>query len=61
MKMRAVLMGTGGWGETHIRAYQQCEHVELVGLCGHRDADRLHALARQYEIPNTSLDLAELV
>ena len=61
MKQRAVLMGTGGWAETHIRAYQSCEHVELVGLCGHANRERLLTLCRQYAIPEHSLDLAELV
>ena len=61
MRQRAVLMGTGGWAETHIRAYQSCEHVELVGLCGHANRKRLGALCREYGIPEQSIDLAELV
>ena len=61
MNQRGVLMVTGGWAEVHIRAYQDCQDVELVGLCGHVNRGRLSSLAEQYGIPNRSTDLAELV
>jgi predicted dehydrogenase len=44
-----------------MQAYQDCSEVELVGLCGHRNVDRLSALVRKYEIPQHSLDLDELL
>jgi len=61
MVMRSVLVGTGGWAETHIRAYGTCREVELVGLCGHRKAQRTQALAERYAIPAWSLDLRDLL
>ncbi|NLG50389.1 MAG: Gfo/Idh/MocA family oxidoreductase [Chloroflexi bacterium] len=61
MKLKSLLVGTGGWAETHIRAYQNCAEIELVGLCGHRSADKLNALADQYAIPERGLDLRELL
>lgn len=61
MKLKSVLVGTGGWAETHIQAYQDCAEIELVGLCGHRNADRLNALADRYAIPERGLDLREML
>lgn len=61
MKLKSVLVGTGGWAETHIRAYRNCADIELVGLCGRRNADRLDTLADRYAIPQRSLDLRELL
>lgn len=29
MKLKSVLVGTGGWAKTHIRAYQNCTDIEL--------------------------------
>lgn len=59
--MKSVLVGTGGWAETHLRAYRDCRQVEIVGLCGHRNVDRLNVLADQYGIPERSLDLDDLL
>src|SRR5690606_31415020 len=61
MKLRSVLIGTSGWGEAHIKAYQQCSHVELIGLCGARNAEALNRLADQYHIPHRSLDLQSML
>lgn len=58
--MRAVLVGTG-WGTTHAAAYHNCKEVKLVGICGHRNVDRLNALADEYQIPQRSLNLDELL
>ena len=59
MKTRALLVGTGGWAETHLRAYQECEQIAVVALVGHRNRERLAALAEKYGVPVASLDLAE--
>ena len=61
MTLKAVLVGTGGWAENHIRAYRQCRKVELVGICGHLNVERLDTLASTYGIPNRALDLSALV
>ncbi|MGQ9632236.1 MAG: Gfo/Idh/MocA family protein [bacterium] len=60
-KLRAVLVGTGGWAEAHAAAYRDCSDVELVGICGHRNAERLNSLADKYGIPERSLSLRELL
>ena len=49
-KCRALLLGTGGWAESHAKAYRQCSKIELVGICGHRNLARLDALAREYGV-----------
>jgi predicted dehydrogenase len=59
MKTRALLVGTGGWAETHLRAYGACEQIELAALVGHRNEERLRALAETYAVPVASLGLAE--
>jgi predicted dehydrogenase len=59
--MRAVLVGTGGWAEAHATAYRDCSEVELVGVCGHRNVERLNNLAEKYGIPERSLALHELL
>lgn len=61
MKMRAVLVGTGGWAKTHAQAYALCQRVELVGLCGHSNAQRLAALAEECGVGACSLDLETLL
>lgn len=61
MKWRAVLVGTKGWAEAHAKAYQACDTIELAGICGHSNTDRLTALADTHEIANRSLDLTTLL
>ncbi|RAV11480.1 Gfo/Idh/MocA family protein [Paenibacillus contaminans] len=61
MKLKAVLVGTKGWADAHANAYRACNSIELVGICGHSNLDRLNALADKYQIPNRSLNLAELL
>ena len=58
-KLQCVVVGTGGWAETHLRAYQLCTQVEPVALVGHANAERLEALAGRYGITYRSLSLAE--
>ena len=59
--VRAVLVGTGGWAEAHASAYRDCAEVELVGICGHRNVERLNDLAEKYGITEHSLNLDELL
>ncbi len=60
--IRSVVVGTGGWGETHVRAYGRCREVQLVGLCEPRDdLARLAELGERYSIVETSTDLAALL
>ncbi|MCQ6560224.1 Gfo/Idh/MocA family protein [Paenibacillus mendelii] len=61
MKLKAVLVGTKGWADAHAKAYQECDRIELVGICGHSNVDRLNQLADQYMIPHRSLNLAQLL
>ncbi|WP_162463094.1 Gfo/Idh/MocA family protein [Paenibacillus psychroresistens] len=61
MKLRAVLVGTNGWADAHAKAYQACNSIELVGICGHSNAVRLNSLADQYQIKHRSLILADLL
>jgi predicted dehydrogenase len=49
-KLRALLVGTGGWAAAHAKAYRECSEVELVGVCGHSNLDRLAALATEYGV-----------
>ena len=60
-KLKSVLVGTGGWAETHAIAYQMAEQVELVGICGHQNAERLDIVAEKYSIPERSNNLRELL
>lgn len=60
-RLKSVLVGTGGWAESHVKAYQIAEHVELVGICGHRDTERLNTIAEKYSIPERSINLGKLL
>ena len=60
-KLRSLLVGTGGWAESHAKAYKICSGVELVGVCGHRNIERLNHLADSFAIPNRSTDLDDLI
>jgi predicted dehydrogenase len=60
-KLRAVLVGTGGWAAAHAAAYRDCMEAELVGICGHCNVERLNKLAETYGVPECSLDLHRLL
>jgi predicted dehydrogenase len=57
---RALLLGTGGWAAAHAKAYRLCSEIELVGICGHRNQDKLAALTREYGVPGGT-DLEEML
>jgi predicted dehydrogenase len=56
-----VLVGTGGWAAAHAAAYRDCTEVELVGICGHRNVERLEGLAETCGMPEHSLHLHQLL
>ena len=60
-KLRSVVVGTGGWAETHLKAYAGCTEIEPVGVCGHENVDRLRELSATCEDVEQSLDLGELL
>ena len=60
-KLRSLVVGTGGWAETHLKAYAGCRNIEPVGICGHRDAEKLAELSAAFGIPEQSLELGELI
>ena len=60
-KTKSVVVGTGGWAEAHAKAYRDCTDVELAGICGHQNVERLDELAARYGIPERSLDLDTLL
>lgn len=57
---RALLLGTGGWAGAHAKAYRLCSEIELVGICGHRNRERLDALCREHGVPGGT-DLGEML
>lgn len=61
MKLKVVLVGTKGWADAHAKAYQASDSIELVGICGHSNTERLNELADRYQIATRSLDLAILL
>lgn len=61
-RMKCVLFGTGGWGRAHAQALRNCSEVELAGICGHRNIERLNAMRDEYA-PGcpVGLELADLL
>src|SRR6266550_3449598 len=57
---RAVLVGCGPRGEGHAAAYRMARHAQLVA-CVDMDAVRAEALARRFDVPIWSTDLAGLL
>ena len=60
-KLRSVVVGTGGWAETHLKAYAGCRNIGPVGICGHHNVERLAELSAACGIREQSPDLVELV
>lgn len=61
MKMRSLLVGTGAWAQNHMRAYQACKDVELIGVVDVVPGAPVEEVARQFGIPHASRDLREAV
>lgn len=60
-KLRVALLGAGKWAElAHIPGWLRDPRTELVVLCDVA-ADRVDALGRKFEIPETSTDWASVV
>ena len=49
-KLRVAIVGAGGWGFQHARAFSEREDVELVGIFG-RTAERTKKRADQFHVP----------
>ncbi|MEJ5326815.1 MAG: Gfo/Idh/MocA family oxidoreductase [Candidatus Bathyarchaeia archaeon] len=48
-KLGVAVIGVGGWGKNHARAYKEIESTELVAVCD-VNAERAKSIARQYGI-----------
>lgn len=49
-ELTAAVVGCGGAGTNHARAYRSADNANLVGVCD-LDADRAAELAADYEVP----------
>ena len=49
-KLRVAIVGAGGWGFQHARAFSEREDVELVGIFG-RTAERTKKRADRFHVP----------
>jgi predicted dehydrogenase len=54
------VIGTGVWGETHLKAYASAPHVRLVAVCD-KDEPRGRARANQYGAESFTTDYRELL
>jgi predicted dehydrogenase len=61
MKVRALLVGTGGWAEKHLMAYQRCPNVEVAGIVGHSNRARVDKLGDAYGIQPRFMDVAQAI
>ena len=56
-RMKVVLVGTSGWAREHARAIQSVEELELVGVVGHSNKEKLAKFAAEFKIKSAmSLD-----
>ncbi len=58
--MRAAVVGTGGWGHTHIEAYWRNPNIELAGICGHTNVARAESAAARYNT-RAYMNIAEML
>lgn len=58
-KLRVAIVGAGGWGFQHARAFAEREDVELVGIFG-RTAERTKKRADQFHVPYYT-DVKEMI
>lgn len=59
-KLKCALLGCGYIADRHINAFLDCEHTELVALCG-RNPERLNNLKEKYNIEKTYTDYRKLI
>ena len=59
-KLRCALLGCGYIADRHIEAFLDCEHTELVALCG-KEPERLKSLQEKYGIEKGYTDYHELM
>lgn len=48
-KLGVAVIGVGGWGKNHARAYKEIESTELVAVCD-VNAERAKSIAKQYGV-----------
>ena len=58
--LKCALLGCGYIADRHIGAFLDCEHTELVAICG-KDAERLDKLQEKYNIEKTYTDYHKLM
>lgn len=61
MKLKSLLVGTAGWAEKHLMAYQLCPDIEVGGIVGHSNRGRLDKLGDAYGIRARFMDLREAI
>ncbi len=59
-KLKCALLGCGYIADRHITAFLDCEHTELVALCG-RNPERLKNLQEKYGIEKGYTDYRKLI
>lgn len=58
--LKCALLGCGYIADRHIQAFLDCEHTELVAICG-RNPERLDNLQKKYNIEKTYTDYRKLM
>ncbi len=58
--LKCALLGCGFIAERHIDAFMDCEHTQLVAICG-RNPERLRTLQEKYNIEKTYTDYHKLM
>ena len=58
--LKCALLGCGFIAERHLDAFMDCEHTEIVALCG-RNPERLNNLKEKYNIEKTYTDYRKLI
>ncbi|MEM3356726.1 MAG: Gfo/Idh/MocA family oxidoreductase, partial [Candidatus Bathyarchaeia archaeon] len=48
-KLGVAVIGVGGWGKNHVRAYKELEVTELMAVCD-VNAERAKSIAKQYGV-----------
>lgn len=56
--MKVVIAGGGAFGKNHIKGIQNIDDVEVVSLVG-RNLEPTQALAKEYNIPHATTDMAD--
>ena len=60
MRVRTAVVGVGHMAQSHLPNLARFEDVDLVALCDVSE-ERLHATARQYNVPSVYTELAQML